>query len=286
MSKTLLFETKSVLAQLKKMRDAVNNQCRAYAEYEPLILAKSHRKGSLNERYYLKRRGEPGRHYLGKDSAKIVNEIRSARYFRQLQQIIERDIQILESVDREFVIPEHDSINGLLPKVYRNESPPAVMHVSPEAKEWKRRMEAKKEKYPPYRPEELTYSAKDGTMMRSLSEVIIANYLLSLGITFVYELPFTHNGKMTRPDFTILSPVDNKTVIIIEHQGAMGNEDYQNKFIRTLLFYLGTKLVPNKDVFFTFSHLDRNLDLRQIDYILHTAFGSDLPQQESSRQFN
>jgi hypothetical protein len=133
MSKTLLFETKSVLAQLKKMRDAVNDQCRTYSEYEPLILAKSHRKGSLNERYYLKRRGEPGRHYLGKDSAKIVNEIRSARYFRQLQQIIERDIQILESVDREFVIPEHDSINGLLPKVYRNESPPAVMHVSPEA---------------------------------------------------------------------------------------------------------------------------------------------------------
>ena len=168
------------------MRDAVNDQCRTYTEYEPLILAKSHRKGSLNERYYLKRRGKPGRRYLGKDSVEIINEIRSARYYRQLQQIIERDIQILESVDQEYVIPDHDSINELLPKVYRNESPPAVMHVSPEAKEWKRRMEAKKEKYPPYRPEELTYSAQDGTKMRSLSEVIIANYLLSLGITFVY----------------------------------------------------------------------------------------------------
>ena len=145
--------------------------------------------------------------------------------------IIDHDIELLEKIENEYVIPSHSCINSLLPNVYRSDKPPEVVLASPEAAEWKRRMEAKKEKYPPYRPEELTYSAQDGTKMRSLSEVIIANYLLSLGITFVYELPFTHNGKMTLPDFTILSPVDNKTVIIIEHQGAMGSEDYQRKFI-------------------------------------------------------
>ena len=161
----------------------------------------------------------------------------------------------------------------MLPKVYRSDAPPKAFPASQTAADWKRKMETEKAKHEPYRPEDLIHTAQDGTKMRSHSEVIIANYLLSLGITFVYELPLIHHGKKIWPDFTILSPVDNKTVIIIEHQGAMDSESYQGKFIKTVLFYLGTKLVPNKDVFFTFNHLDRNLDLRQIDYILHTAFG-------------
>lgn len=286
MSKTLLFETKSVLSELKQLRKAIVKHSHSLRDYNSLSLVNSFHKGTSNQQYYLRQKGVPGKVYIKRTDAALVEKIKAAHYYKKLLQVIDTDIKLLEAVNKEYIIPEHDSINKLLPKVYRNESPPAAMHVSPNAKEWKERMEAEKAKRPLYRPEELTYRAQDGTMMRSLSEVIIANYLLSLGITFVYELPFTHRGKMVLPDFAILSPVDNRTVIIIEHQGAMGSEEYQSKFIKTLLFYLGTKMVPNKDVFFTFSHLDRNLDLRQVDYILHAAFGCNLPKPEDSRKIN
>ena len=273
MSRNLLYETKSTLAELRSFRRAVDNYSHRLSSYEQYTLINSFHKGSSKQQYYIRQKGLPNRKYLGTDKNDIVRKIKASRYLKKLLQVIDRDIELLESVSRDYVLLDHSNINDLLPNVYRSDTPPEVMPASETAAEWKRKMEAEKAKYEPYRPEDLVHMAQDGTMMRSLSEVIIANYLLSLGITFVYELPLIHHGKRIWPDFTILSPVDNKTVIIIEHQGAMNSADYQGKFIRTLLFYLGTKMVPNKDVFFTFNHLNGNLDLRQIDSILRIAFG-------------
>ena len=241
-------------------------------------MVNSYRKGSSRQQYYIKQSKSKKKKYLGTDKSEKVKKIKAARYYSKLIQIIDRDIRLLEAVENEYIIPDHARISEMLPKVYRQEVPPHALHASREAAEWKKRMEAKKAQYEPFKPEDLIYTAQDGTKMRSLSEVIIANYLLSLGITFVYELPLVANGKRILPDFTILSPVDNKTVIIIEHQGAMKSENYQAKFIRSLLFYLGTEMVPNKDVFFTFNHLDGRIDLKQIDYILRIAFGFSTSQ--------
>ena len=273
MSKTLLIETKSVLGELRSLSVAVDAQLRDLAAYSDCVLVESRRKNSNTKYYYMKKRGRSPKRYVGKNSSALVEDVKSSKYFEKLRKIIDHDIDLLERIKEEYVIPDHSRINNLLPNVYKTDSPPKALPSSPAAAEWKRQKESEKAKYRPFRPEDLKYRAQDGTMMRSLSEVIIANYLLSLGITYVYELPFTHHGKTILPDFTILSPVDNRTVIIIEHQGAMNSDEYQGKFIRTVLFYLETKLVPNKDVFFTFNHLDKSLDTRQLDSILRIAFG-------------
>lgn len=273
MSKTLLYESKVVLKELKNLRKSVEEKANTFSQYASMTMANSKHKDSSNQQYYLLQKGKRKKKYIGGRRSNLVRKIQAARYYKKLLQVIDKDIQILESVECEYVIPTHENINELLPKTYRSEVQLDTLHASRAAAKWKERMEAEKAKHEPYRPEDLVFEAKDGTKMRSLSEVLIANYLLSLGITFVYEMPLIVNGRRIWPDFTILSPVDCKTVIIIEHQGAMGSEKYQAKFIKSLLFYLSTKLVPNKDVFFTFSHLDGNTDLRQIDYILHTAFG-------------
>ena len=273
MSKTLLFETRAVLNELKGLQKAAKDKARKLSGYEGITLVNSYHKGSAKQQYYVRKDVRSKRKYLGTEGSETVKRIKAARYYRKMIKVIDKDIRLLEGIEQGYVIPDHDSINNLLPKVYRTEAPPGALHASQTAAEWKKKMEAEKAKHEPYMPEELKHEARDGTMVRSLSELTIANYLISLGITFVYEMPLIINGKRKWPDFTILSPVDNKTVIIIEHQGAMNSEGYQAKFIRTVMFYLGTELVLNKDIFFTFNHLDGRLDLRQIDYILHTAFG-------------
>lgn len=277
MSKTLLYETKSVIAELKNLRKAVSNHSRRLSNYDSYRMVNSPQKGTSSQKYYVIKKGSCKRKYLGVDGSEKVIKMKAARYYKKLLQVIERDIELLESLDKDYVLPDHEVINSLLPKVYRTDMPPVLMPSSGAAAEWKRKKEAEKATYEPYRPEDLKYTAKDGTKMRSLSEVLIANYLLSLGITFVYELPLKDHGDTILPDFTILSPVDNKTEIIIEHQGAMGSETYQWKFIHTVLFFLQTNKVPNKDVFFTFNHLNKDPDLRQIDSILKIAFGFEAP---------
>ena len=275
MSKNLLFETESVLAELKNLRSAVEASHRRLSKFKAVSLRESRRKGSSKSYFYMIRKGNRKREYLGDEANSQVDLIKKARYIKEWLSILDKDIELLEKLSDQFIIPEHSVINSRLPAVYQSKTSLFTAGTSEPASKWKAQKEAEKASYEPYKPEDLVHMAADGTMMRSNPEVIIANYLLSLGITFVYELPLNHHGKRILPDFTILSPLDNKTVIIIEHQGAMASEQYQIKFIRTILFYLRTKKIPNKDVFFTFNHLDGNLDLRQIDSILHIAFGFD-----------
>ena len=275
MSKNLLFETESVLAELRNIRSSIEKAHNKLSKFEAVSLHESRRKGSSKSYFYMVRKGSRKREYLGDEANSQVDLIKKARYIKEWLSILDKDIELLEKLSDQFIIPEHSVINSRLPAVYQSKTSLFTAGTSEPASKWKAQKEAEKASYEPYKPEDLVHMAADGTMMRSNPEVIIANYLLSLGITFVYELPLNHHGKRILPDFTILSPLDNKTVIIIEHQGAMASEQYQIKFIRTILFYLRTKKIPNKDVFFTFNHLDGNLDLRQIDSILHIAFGFD-----------
>lgn len=272
MSKQLLYEARTVLRELKNQRAVISRRYSGLQEFDNLMLKKSHAKGSSYVYFYVKKKGCKAK-YLGPKTNSTVKSIKEAKYTAELLKVIEDDIALLEMLSEEYVIPDHSSISNRLPSVYSDSSLSFENSFDPAAADWKKRKEAEKVKHPVFNPDALTHEAIDGTMMRSLSEVLIANYLISMGITYVYELPLIHHGKRIYPDFTILSPIDNKTEIIIEHQGAMDSETYQAKFIRTILFYLRTKLVPNKDVFFTFNHLDGNVDLRQIDCILHTAFG-------------
>lgn len=276
MGRLMLFEAAKTLCELKNLRRTISKQAHFAKKYDGVSLVASNSKSSSNTYYYLRQRGVKGKRYLGNMSNKNVIAIQEARFYSELLHAIDTDISLLESLSTGYILTDREVINNRLPQVYRNPNLSVIAPIDHDAAEWKRRKEAEKATHPVFRPEDLKHTAIDGTKMRSLSEVLIANYLISLGITFVYELPLIHHGKRIYPDFTILSPIDNKTEIIIEHQGAMDSENYQAKFIRTLLFYLQTELVPNKDVFFTFNHLNRNPDLKQIDSILRIAFGLEV----------
>ena len=112
--------------------------------------------------------------------------------------------------------------------------------------------------------------------MRSKSEVIIANIMLMAGIPFVYEVPMFIDRQMILPDFKILSLVDLKTVIIIEHQGMVFVDDYADKFMRSLKQYLKTEWIPNQNLFFTFDNARETLDVRQVTSILRKHIQPDL----------
>lgn len=78
---------------------------------------------------------------------------------------------------------------------------------------------------------EKPYLTAKGDYVRSKSEVIIANELYNHQILYEYEKPLSLNGysKPILPDFTIYTPMENKTVYW-EHCGLMGNAEYRSKW--------------------------------------------------------
>jgi len=271
MKNILLHEANETLCELHRKRIRLSQQFDSLRPYEGWLLRKEGKKRSALAYYDVIRKDSGKKTYLGGEKHEQVLAIKRYRYAGKALEVLDRDIELLDSLVRNYIQPDYDTINSLLPATYRTDlrSPGlSTASMPPEAVEWKKRLEAEKAKYPPYKPEQLKHPAMDGTMMRSKSEVIIANMLIQAGIPFVYEAPLFINGKNVLPDFTILSLIDLKTEIIIEHQGMIFVDEYANKFIRSLRLFLQTDWIPNKNLFFTFDNAQETIDPGQVLSIL------------------
>ena len=256
------------------MKQRMDRQLASLDSYDAWKLKRNSAKQSKHCYYDAILPGSKKGSYLGNESNETVLNVKRYRYAKKAVEIIETDIEVLEHLIRSYVSPDYSNINSRLPATYRtdltaddsDESFSAAL--PPEAIKWMHALRKEKEQYPPYKPEQLKYEALDGTKMRSLGEVIIANFLLMAGIPFVYEVPMKINGELVLPDFRILSLIDLKTVITIEHQGMIFTEEYLLKYIRSLRLYLQSDLVINQDLFFTFSDKKGRFDIRQLTSII------------------
>jgi hypothetical protein len=87
-----------------------------------------------------------------------------------------------------------------------------------------------------------SHKTVSGILVRSKSEVIIANLLTKHNVNFEYEQLLTANNKTYSPDFTITTP-DNK-VWYWEHLGMLHKEDYRKEWAKKEAWY--QKHFPNQ----------------------------------------
>lgn len=208
--------------------------------------------------------GQNSYKYLGSEGNSEVCKIKKAHFLERSIKDLTSEIHHVEQFLYKSKGVSYDDINARLPKVYRNASVPHVMSSSDTAIAWKEKMEKYKASFPPYRPEELIHRTHDNTLVRSKGEALIYNYLLELGVTFVYELPLRikigDKDGLLLPDFTILSERDYKTVLYLEHQGMMSVSKYRTKFNDTVYKYWLNNYLPERDVFFTFDSPNGGFD--------------------------
>lgn len=279
MKNRLLHEANEVLTDLRRKQQRMSKQLDMLKPYKDWTLKKESKKKHGQVYYDVIRKGSAKKAYLGGERNEQVLNVKRYRYASKALNVLDQDIRLLDSLLSGYIDPDYETINSLLPLTYQTDFRSrgfAAASLPPEAIEWKKQLEEEKSKYPPYKPEQLKHPALDGTMMRSKSEVIIANILLLAGIPFVYEAPLLINGKNVLPDFTILSLIDLKTEIIIEHQGMVFADEYADKFIRSLKQYLQTDWIPNKNLFFTFDNAREILDPEQVMTILRTHIDPSL----------
>ena len=281
MSNYLINEANIILKDLRNREHCLSIQVKNLSGYDGWLLKPCRTLKSGVTHYSAVTPATKSKRYLGNDLNEDVINIKRLRYVKEAASIMNRDIQLLEELIKNYIDTDYKTINSRLPKIYRTDiarkgAGSLEASLPKEALEWKENLEKEKAKYPPYRPEQLKHPAMNGTLMRSKSEVIIANMMLMAGIPFVYEAPMFIEGQMLLPDFKILSMIDLKTVIIIEHQGMVFADDYANKFIRSVKQYLKSEWIPNQNLFFTFDNAKETLDVRQVTSILRKYIQPDL----------
>lgn len=93
----------------------------------------------------------------------------------------------------------------------------------------------------------LIHRTSIGVLVRSKSEVIIANLLTELGVDWTYEEPFSGaDGRTVWPDFTIRTA--SGMTVLWEHLGMLDQPRYRRTWETKLAWYRGNGVAPASDI--------------------------------------
>ena len=123
----------------------------------------------------------------------------------------------------------------------------------------------------PSHPENLIHKTMQGHLVRSKSEVIIANTLYTNQIPYRYENQLEVKGVILYPDFTILHPKTNN-LCYWEHFGMMENETYRENAYNKLKLYGQNGIIPSINLITTFETKSHPIDSGKIQQIVKEKF--------------
>jgi hypothetical protein len=112
--------------------------------------------------------------------------------------------------------------------------------------------------------EHLVHRTLRGEMVRSKSELVIANHLFGAGLKYEYERPFdgTAAPGRLRPDFSFIT--DAGDVIVWEHLGLMHRDDYRRGWEWKKAWYAQNGYIEGQNLFTTGDDERGGLDSRII----------------------
>ncbi|NTS42996.1 AAA family ATPase [Flavisolibacter sp. BT320] len=108
---------------------------------------------------------------------------------------------------------------------------------------------------------------KEGLLVRSKSEVIIANELEYRGVEFQYEREFVgKNGQKRIPDFSFIDAAGD--IIILEHLGMLSVPSYKADWEKKKKFYEENGFRMNENLFITTESEKGGIDSKEIEKVV------------------
>ena len=112
----------------------------------------------------------------------------------------------------------------------------------------------------------LVHRTARGELVRSKSEVIIANALYYHHLDYVYEPELRLEGKVKRPDFKVVDE-DTGDEWYWEHCGMMDNPQYKKRWEEKKAFYKKNGIEEGKNLIVTYD-INGTLDSQKVEEII------------------
>lgn len=118
----------------------------------------------------------------------------------------------------------------------------------------------------------LIHRTTNGELVRSKSEVIIADHLYSNHIPYRYEPEINVDGRIFRPDFMATDPDDDSIIWYWEHLGMPTDPNYMARWEEKLAYYNAHGIRENENLIVTQDGDNGGLDSKEIDDIIKDTF--------------
>ena len=206
--------------------------------------------------------------YISKRENKLAEKLALKKYYEYQMQELEKQIHILEKCAAAL-----KKVNMKSEYLLREESPYwklLKIHFEKYEKEKISWMNGQY-KCNPSHPENLIHKTMQGHLVRSKSEVIIANTLYMNQIPYRYENQLEVKGVILYPDFTILHPLTGKE-IYWEHFGKMDLPEYAKNAADKLHMYARNGIYPGDRLITTYETMEQPLDTAIVQKLITYHF--------------
>lgn len=209
--------------------------------------------------------GKWGRKYIKKEKTELARKLATKHYYSLVKSIVEKQLEELRRFQVRYPDKRIEDVYASLSPERKNLITPLAVSVKEKIKEWQEEVYEQASMH----PENLRYETEQGEMVRSKSELIIANILYRNRehLLYKYERPlevFAEGKKKTiYPDFTILN-IHTGEIKYWEHAGRMDDSHYASEFVKKINIYEANELLPGRDVILTFETQGCPLDVKNM----------------------
>lgn len=211
--------------------------------------------------------GSHHRLYLEKDE-QIIRELCCKRYWKHAMVAAKAELSACQSYERHAPKQTPEQVWANLPLEIRRFVSPLQPESMEQIEKWKRKA---------YRTTSNNecgkiYCCSDGTMVRSKSEYIIAEKLISYQIPFRYECgAYLRHYGWVYPDFIMLRASDFRE-IVYEHFGRMDDPTYLSHAVKKIMQYQENGYLPWKNFVYTVESSSSPLRPETVDEMIHSVF--------------
>lgn len=217
------------------------------------------------------------RRYITKENEALAKALAKKQYYMTIKCMAVKQLYALRKMNQNCPDQELDEIYDGLCEERKVLIEPIRMTVKERVQKWWEEPYGQNSDY----LENLRYETEQGEMVRSKSEVIIANILYKhrKDILYKYEKPLLVQVAGGReitiyPDFTIMN-IHTGKLCYWEHAGLMDEELYARRFVKKMNTYVQNGLIPGKDVLTTYETQETPLDIGVVHQLIRTIMEAD-----------
>lgn len=202
------------------------------------------------------------RKYIKKSDMSLASALAQKQYYMQIKNAAEKNLKALKEFVKDYKQNAFEEIYDKLNIERKVLIAPIEISKEERLRKWEQEVYEKNNMF----TENLRYETEQGDLVRSKSEVIIANILYQnrKDISYKYERPLNIqvNGRITTiyPDYTIINLHTGK-VTYWEHAGRMDDPHYADDFVKKINTYIENDIIPGRDVIFSYESMLNPLEI-------------------------
>lgn len=250
------------ITELNKILDLINAKLKDSPEGSLKI---QNRLGKTYYYHQLKENGKYVKYYISRSDAKLAKELANKSYYTKVKPVLAKELKIYETLEKVYDDEAVNNIYNSLPEERKCLVKPVRACPDEILKKWNEEIYEVNQKY----SENMVYKTEQGEMVRSKSELILANLLYKNCelLKYKYERPLELMiGGYTQtiyPDFTILNVKTGK-IVYWEHAGRMDDPRYAANFVKKINTYIDNGIIPGKDLIVTYETVNSPIVIQHI----------------------